>query len=328
MNLALFDFDCTITTRDVYRLCSTARRVARGAGWSCWPAIPAMSTAVSSDWIRQIAALVTFAGAIGAVRRRRLALRARRIPRLLRPEAWQGSLASRAGYRIVGYPRDGCVSRPCAARKARVVCNQPPRARRLTGSSRAMMAQRRQGAAPRTLLDIADYPACTPTATRVPTKHVALAPGAGIAGRNSAGAARGIPTSSCGIRRVYLCGRARTADRRGTRSSCWCARARLMLPGGGSTTAIRGAGRLSRNSRGSACAWNWGANSCLRRTRFRRSEQRHYRKRGRFFVARIVGGAPPTEDDHEMAWLETTDALSQLVYGSHRWALERFLQTR
>jgi 8-oxo-dGTP pyrophosphatase MutT (NUDIX family) len=61
---------------------------------------------------------------------------------------------------------------------------------------------------------------------------------------------------------------------------------------------------------------------------FARGEQRHYRKRARFFAARIVGGAAPTEDDHEMAWLATADALSQLAYGSHRWALERFLGMR
>jgi 8-oxo-dGTP diphosphatase len=58
------------------------------------------------------------------------------------------------------------------------------------------------------------------------------------------------------------------------------------------------------------------------------SEQRHLRKRVRFFTARIAGSAEKTEPDHELVWMHTTDALGGLAYGSHRWALEQWLARR
>jgi hypothetical protein len=61
---------------------------------------------------------------------------------------------------------------------------------------------------------------------------------------------------------------------------------------------------------------------------FAKSEKRHVRKRARFFTARVTGPAEQIEPDHELLWMETTDALAQLAYGSHRWALEQWLASR
>jgi 8-oxo-dGTP diphosphatase len=61
---------------------------------------------------------------------------------------------------------------------------------------------------------------------------------------------------------------------------------------------------------------------------FARSEQRHFRKRARFFEAHILGGAPPTEDDHELVYTDLHAALDELAYGSHRWAVERWMLLR
>ncbi len=58
---------------------------------------------------------------------------------------------------------------------------------------------------------------------------------------------------------------------------------------------------------------------------FSRSEQRHFRKRCRFFTARAVAAELASEPDHELHWLDVADALALLSYGSHRLAVERAL---
>jgi 8-oxo-dGTP diphosphatase len=100
----------------------------------------------------------------------------------------------------------------------------------------------------------------------------------------------------------------------------------LMLPGGGidgDETAEQAALRETREEVGLRVVLGREIGTADELV-FARSEQRHYRKRARFFEASIVGGAVPTEDDHEMSWLSAGEAISQLAYGSHRWAVERW----
>jgi 8-oxo-dGTP diphosphatase len=58
---------------------------------------------------------------------------------------------------------------------------------------------------------------------------------------------------------------------------------------------------------------------------FSRAERQHFRKRATFFRARVLGTGSACEEDHELRWTETADALSRLSFGSHRWALEQLL---
>ena len=100
----------------------------------------------------------------------------------------------------------------------------------------------------------------------------------------------------------------------------------LMLPGGGidgEETAEQAALRETREEVGLRVVLGRELGTADELV-FARSEQRHYRKRARIFEASIVGGAVPTEDDHEMSWMQAGDALAQLAYGSHRWAVERW----
>lgn len=51
------------------------------------------------------------------------------------------------------------------------------------------------------------------------------------------------------------------------------------------------------------------------------SEGQHYRKRCTFFLASVIGEVAGGEDDHELVWLSTNQALDLLNHGSHRWAV-------
>lgn len=57
---------------------------------------------------------------------------------------------------------------------------------------------------------------------------------------------------------------------------------------------------------------------------FSRSEQRHFRKRGTFFLAEVLAYDGPGEPDHCLLW-RPWDEVARLRHGSHRWAVERAL---
>lgn len=104
----------------------------------------------------------------------------------------------------------------------------------------------------------------------------------------------------------------------------------LMLPGGGidaGESAEEAAVRETREECGLRVALGREVGTADELV-FARSEGKHVRKRARFFEARVLGGAPPTEDDHELVYTELRAALDELAYGSHRWALERWMVLR
>lgn len=142
MNLALFDFDGTLTTRDVYpgflQYCSPRWRVVAGWVVLALPYLGMKRGWVSPDWMRRVAAFVTFAGA-DAQRVRAAGERYARevIPALLRPEAlakleWHRAQGDRIV--VVSGSMDCYLDAWCRARGIEVVCNQPAsRHGRMTG---------------------------------------------------------------------------------------------------------------------------------------------------------------------------------------------------
>jgi 8-oxo-dGTP diphosphatase len=54
---------------------------------------------------------------------------------------------------------------------------------------------------------------------------------------------------------------------------------------------------------------------------FAADEGTHYRKRGTFFLAGVVGRSGAGEADHELVWLSFADAAARLGHGSQRWAV-------
>ena len=58
------------------------------------------------------------------------------------------------------------------------------------------------------------------------------------------------------------------------------------------------------------------------------SEEGEYFEKDSFFIgARIVGQDTPIELDHELVWLIADKALEALTHGSHRWAIQRALES-
>lgn len=49
----------------------------------------------------------------------------------------------------------------------------------------------------------------------------------------------------------------------------------------------------------------------------------HFRKRGNFFLAEVVGYGVGKEPDHRLEWMPAEQAASELVHGSHRWAVAK-----
>jgi HAD superfamily hydrolase (TIGR01490 family) len=142
MNLALFDFDGTLTTRDVYpgflQYCSPRWRVALGWTLLALPWLGLKRGWVSPDFMRRAAAFVTFAGA-DAARVRAAGERYARevIPALLRPEAMDRLAWHRAqGDRIVvvSGSMDVYLAPWCRVQGVELVCNEPAaRGGRMTG---------------------------------------------------------------------------------------------------------------------------------------------------------------------------------------------------
>jgi 8-oxo-dGTP diphosphatase len=50
------------------------------------------------------------------------------------------------------------------------------------------------------------------------------------------------------------------------------------------------------------------------------------RKRRTFFWTPLAGGeaVPPTENDHELLWMQSSEALAKLTHEGQRWALRKF----
>lgn len=147
MNLALFDFDGTITTRDVYPAflvhCSPRWRVWLGWALLGLPYFGMKLGLVSPKGMRLVAAWVTFIGADEATVRARGESYARDvIANMLRPEAMARIAWHRAqGDRIVVVSASmDCYLEPfCRAHDLELVCNHPAaRNGRLTGRLRAI----------------------------------------------------------------------------------------------------------------------------------------------------------------------------------------------
>jgi len=52
-------------------------------------------------------------------------------------------------------------------------------------------------------------------------------------------------------------------------------------------------------------------------------ERRHYRKRGKYFLAEPVCWSRPGEPDHVLEWLRPHEAVTSLRHASQRWAVEK-----
>ena len=52
------------------------------------------------------------------------------------------------------------------------------------------------------------------------------------------------------------------------------------------------------------------------------SDRKHYRKRGTFFTAIVVGTGESSESDHKVLWLKPQEAVRQLGEQSQIWAVE------
>ena len=57
------------------------------------------------------------------------------------------------------------------------------------------------------------------------------------------------------------------------------------------------------------------------------SERAGFEKESRFFEAQILTNTVASEENHEPAWLDPRTAVESLTYGSHRWAIQRALDT-
>ena len=142
MNLALFDFDGTLTTRDVYpgflQYCSPRWRVAIGWLVLALPYLGMLRGWVSPHVMRRVSAFVTFAGADEArVRAAGVRYATDVIPPLLRAETMQRLAWHRAqGDRIVvvSGSMDAYLEPWCRAQGIELVCNRPAaRNGRMTG---------------------------------------------------------------------------------------------------------------------------------------------------------------------------------------------------
>jgi len=60
---------------------------------------------------------------------------------------------------------------------------------------------------------------------------------------------------------------------------------------------------------------------------FAREEAAHFRKRGTFFLIRLVEAttARTAEVDHTLTWLPANEAIGRLTHESHRWAVHASL---
>ena len=52
----------------------------------------------------------------------------------------------------------------------------------------------------------------------------------------------------------------------------------------------------------------------------------YYEKDSVFIEAQVVGTAAASEPDHQLLWLNPSEAIAALSHGSHRWAVERSMQ--
>ena len=53
----------------------------------------------------------------------------------------------------------------------------------------------------------------------------------------------------------------------------------------------------------------------------------HYEKDSIFIQADVLGSTTRTEADHQLLWLNQADALEVLSHGSHRWAVQRLMES-